>query len=33
VALKQILDRHADDPTSRARFLLEAEITGGLGSV
>jgi serine/threonine-protein kinase len=30
VALKQILDRHADDPTSRARFLQEAEITGGL---
>jgi serine/threonine-protein kinase len=30
VALKQILDRHADDPNSRARFLLEAEITGGL---
>jgi serine/threonine-protein kinase len=30
VALKQILDRHADDPSSRARFLLEAEITGGL---
>jgi serine/threonine protein kinase len=30
VALKQILDRHADDSTSRARFLLEAEITGGL---
>jgi serine/threonine-protein kinase len=30
VALKQILDVHADDPTSRARFLLEAEITGGL---
>jgi serine/threonine-protein kinase len=30
VALKQILDRHADDPYSRARFLLEAEITGGL---
>jgi serine/threonine-protein kinase len=30
VALKQILDRHADDPTSRARFVLEAEITGGL---
>ena len=30
MALKQILDRHADDPTSRARFLLEAEITGGL---
>ena len=30
VALKQILDDHADDPASRARFLLEAEITGGL---
>ena len=30
VALKQILDRHADDPASRARFLIEAEITGGL---
>jgi eukaryotic-like serine/threonine-protein kinase len=30
VALKQILDRHADDPNSRARFVLEAEITGGL---
>jgi len=30
VALKQILDRLADDPTSRQRFLLEAEITGGL---
>ena len=30
VALKQILDHHADDPTSRARFLIEAEITGGL---
>jgi serine/threonine-protein kinase len=30
VALKQILDKHADDPTSRGRFLLEAEITGGL---
>jgi eukaryotic-like serine/threonine-protein kinase len=30
VALKQINDRHADDPTSRQRFLLEAEITGGL---
>src|SRR4051812_22274546 len=28
VALKQILDHHADDPTSRARFLLEAEVTG-----
>jgi serine/threonine-protein kinase len=30
VALKQILDSHAADPTSRARFLLEAEVTGGL---
>jgi eukaryotic-like serine/threonine-protein kinase len=30
VALKQILDRHADDPVSRQRFLVEAEITGGL---
>ena len=30
VALKQILDHHADDPISRQRFLLEAEITGGL---
>ena len=30
VALKEILDRHADDPISRTRFLLEAEITGGL---
>ncbi len=30
VALKQILDKQADDPTSRARFLLEAEVTGGL---
>jgi serine/threonine-protein kinase len=30
VALKQILDRHADDPTSRRRFLLEAEIAGRL---
>ncbi len=30
VALKHILDSHADDPVSRARFLLEAEITGGL---
>src|SRR4051794_4467559 len=30
VALKRILDRHADDPTSRQRFLLEAEVTGGL---
>ena len=30
VALKQILDHNADDPVSRQRFLLEAEITGGL---
>jgi eukaryotic-like serine/threonine-protein kinase len=30
VALMQILDQHADDPTSRRRFLIEAEITGGL---
>ena len=27
VALKQILDKHADDPASRHRFLLEAELT------
>src|SRR5205823_14828537 len=30
VALKQILDNHADDALSRRRFLVEAEITGGL---
>jgi serine/threonine-protein kinase len=30
VALKQILDHHADEPTSRRRFMLEAEVTGGL---
>jgi serine/threonine-protein kinase len=30
VALKRILDQHADDPASRSRFLAEAEITGGL---
>jgi eukaryotic-like serine/threonine-protein kinase len=30
VALKQILDHHADDPLSRQRFLVEAEITGRL---
>jgi serine/threonine protein kinase/tetratricopeptide (TPR) repeat protein len=30
VALKQIQERHADDPESRARFMLEAEITGQL---
>ena len=29
VALKQILDKHADDPISRQRFIAEAEITGG----
>ena len=30
VALKQILDRHADNQISRTRFLLEAEVTGNL---
>ena len=30
VALKQILEKHADDPMSRQRFVAEAEITGGL---
>jgi serine/threonine-protein kinase len=30
VALKQILDQHADDPVSQKRFLLEAEVTGSL---
>jgi tetratricopeptide (TPR) repeat protein/serine/threonine protein kinase len=30
VALKEIQDRHADQPESRARFVLEAEITGRL---
>ena len=30
VALKQILEHRADDPAARQRFLLEAEITGGL---
>jgi eukaryotic-like serine/threonine-protein kinase len=30
VALKQMHHQHADDPGSRARFLLEAEVTGGL---
>src|SRR5262249_39233479 len=30
VALKEIKERYADDPESRARFVLEAEITGGL---
>jgi serine/threonine-protein kinase len=30
IALKQIQQRHADQAESRARFLLEAEVTGGL---
>ncbi len=30
VALKEIQEQHADHPDSRARFLLEAEVTGGL---
>src|SRR5436190_1463568 len=30
VALKEIQDPYAHHPDSRARFLLEAEITGGL---
>jgi WD40 repeat protein/tRNA A-37 threonylcarbamoyl transferase component Bud32 len=30
VALKQIQVAHADDPDSRSRFVVEAEITGGL---
>jgi serine/threonine-protein kinase len=30
VALKQILEKHADDLESRQRFVAEAEITGGL---
>ena len=30
VALKQILDHHADDRTSRTRFMVEAEVTGRL---
>jgi WD40 repeat protein/tRNA A-37 threonylcarbamoyl transferase component Bud32 len=30
VALKEIKDRYADDPASRRRFLLEAEVTGSL---
>ncbi len=30
VAVKQIVDNHVDNPVSRARFLLEAEVTGGL---
>ena len=30
VALKEIQERHAGHPKSRGRFVLEAEITGGL---
>ena len=30
VALKELLGRHADDADNRARFLLEAELTGAL---
>jgi eukaryotic-like serine/threonine-protein kinase len=30
VAIKQIQQNHADNPESRARFVLEAELTGGL---
>jgi serine/threonine-protein kinase len=30
VALKEMQDRYADDSVGRSRFLLEAEITGGL---
>jgi tetratricopeptide (TPR) repeat protein/tRNA A-37 threonylcarbamoyl transferase component Bud32 len=30
VALKEIKDRNADHPYSQAKFLLEAEVTGGL---
>jgi tRNA A-37 threonylcarbamoyl transferase component Bud32 len=30
VALKEILPQHADDPASRARFLMEASITGAM---
>src|SRR5579875_1458169 len=30
VALKRMQDRHGAHPESRARFLLEAEVTGGL---
>ncbi len=30
VAFKEIQTRFADDPNSRARFVLEAEVTGGL---
>lgn len=30
VAFKEIKARYADDPATRARFLVEAEVTGGL---
>jgi serine/threonine-protein kinase len=30
VALKEIQKQHADNPPSRTRFMLEAEVTGGL---
>jgi len=30
VALKEIQENHADRAATRARFLLEAEVTGGL---
>jgi serine/threonine-protein kinase len=30
VALKQILEKYADDPSSRQRFVTEAEVTGNL---
>ncbi len=30
VALKEIQDKYADDPSSRARFVVEAEVTGNL---
>ena len=30
VAFKELLQRHADDPDCRARFVIEAEITGSL---
>ncbi len=30
VALKQIQSHYADDPSARQRFVLEAEVTGGL---
>jgi eukaryotic-like serine/threonine-protein kinase len=30
VALKEILEKHADSPENRARFIREAEITGAL---